>query len=674
MLKTRTIIIGCIALCIITTQARAQTDLPLDPATNGKTEQTEAALFQEIPSVFGSAKYEQKINEAPASVTIITAEQIKKYGYRQLSQILDSVPGMFMTNDRDYGYVGFRGFGRPGDYNTRVLLLVDSHRLNDATYDQAALGSETPIDVDVIERVEIIRGPASSLYGTNAFLGVINVITKKGRDIKGIELSAETSSYNSNRGRLTIGKKLQNGVEFLLSGNYYGSIGNRSLFYKEFDSPATNNGVADKKDHENYSNMLGKISYGDFSLQGGLSWRKKQIPTASFGTVFNDSRNGSVDQRGYLDLKYQHDFANEFTVKGRLYYDQYYYRGDYVYDYAGTGVPPFTLNQDHVNSEWVGGELTLIKRLLDRHKVTLGSEYREQFRTHQQNDDQNPPATYLNDKRHSNIWALYAQDEFSILDNLVLNVGVRHDQYSTFGGTTNPRAALIYNLNSTTLKLLYGRAFRAPNPFEQYYVSATTFKTNPNLQPETITTYEAVVEQQFGQHIRGIASFYRNDISDLISQRLDPGDGRIFFDNVDAVKAKGMELTVEGKWPTGLEGRVSYALQEARDTATDQILTNSPSNMAKLNLIVPLLQDKLFGGIETRYLSKRRTLAGNDTDAVFVTNLTLFSQRFVKGWEWSAQLSNIFNNKYADPGANDHVQDTIAQDGRTFWLKLKYRY
>ena len=233
---------------------------------------------------------------------------------------------------------------------------------------------------------------------------------------------------------------------------------------------------------------------------------------------------------------------------------------------------------------------------------------------------------------------------------------------------------MIYNLNSTTFKLLYGRAFRAPNPFEQYYVSATSFKTNPSLQPETITTYEAVVEQQFGQHIRGIASFYRNDISDLISQRLDPSDGRIFFDNVDAVKAKGMELTVEGKWPTGLEGRVSYALQEARDKATDQILTNSPSNMAKLNLIVPLLQDKLFGCIETRYLSKRRTLAGNYTDAVFVTNLTLFSQRFVKGWEWSAQLSNIFNNRYADPGANDHVQDTILQDGRTFWLKLKYHY
>jgi iron complex outermembrane receptor protein len=239
MFKTKTILIGCVVFYLAGAQARAQTDLPLDPIAVDQAASPEEALFQDIPSVFGSAKYEQKITEAPSSVTIITAEQINKYGYRQFSQIIDSVPGLFMTNDRNYGYVGFRGFGRPGDYNTRVLLLVDNHRLNDAIYDQAAVGSESPIDVDVIERVEIIRGPASSLYGTNAFFGVINVITKKGRDIKGIELSGETSSYNSNKGRLTIGKKLQNGVEFLLSGNYYGSIGNRSLFYKEFDSPAT---------------------------------------------------------------------------------------------------------------------------------------------------------------------------------------------------------------------------------------------------------------------------------------------------------------------------------------------------------------------------------------------------------------------------------------------------
>ena len=216
-------------------QRDASLDLPLDlPSPDSSSSQepraSEATLFDEIPSVYGAAKYDQKVNEAPAAITIITAEQIKKYGYRTFAQVLDSVPGLFTTDDRNYGYLGIRGFNRPGDYNTRVLILIDNHRMNDAVYDQGAIGTEAPIDVDVIDRVEIIKGPASSLYGTNAFFGVINVITKRGRDIKGAEISGEASSFNTYRGRLSYGNKFSNGVEMLLSGSYSGSEGRRELF------------------------------------------------------------------------------------------------------------------------------------------------------------------------------------------------------------------------------------------------------------------------------------------------------------------------------------------------------------------------------------------------------------------------------------------------------------
>jgi iron complex outermembrane receptor protein len=121
----------------------------------------ESTLFEEIPSVYGAAKYDQKVHEAPGAVIIITAEQIRKYGYRNFAQILDSVPGLFTNTDRNYGYIGIRGFNRPGDYTSRILLLIDNHRLNDAVYDQGGSGTETPIDVDLIDRVEVIKGPAS---------------------------------------------------------------------------------------------------------------------------------------------------------------------------------------------------------------------------------------------------------------------------------------------------------------------------------------------------------------------------------------------------------------------------------------------------------------------------------------------------------------------------------
>ncbi len=570
------------------TQTEATLDLPSEPSSpDGSSAKqsssdapiSESTLFDEIPSVYGAAKYDQKVNEAPAAVTLITAEQIKKYGYRNFAQILDSVPGLFTSNDRNYGYLGIRGFNRPGDYTSRVLLLIDNHRLNDAVFDQGGPGTEMPIDVDLIDRVEIIKGPGSSLYGTNALFGVVNVITKRGRDLKGAEVSGEASSFNTYRGRLSYGNKFSNGLEMLLSGSYSNSEGHRELFYPAFAS--TNNGIAKDADRDNLYYYTGKLSYGDFTLTGGHQWRKKNVPTAAFGSVFNDNRNRTVDERTYLDLVYQHEFANQLNVKARLYFDRYYYYGQSPYDILGTGTPPFTLNRDSTEADWWGAELTATKRLLDRHKLTIGTEYRDQFRLDQSNRDIDPPATYLNDKRHSSFVAAYLQDEWAIMDHLVLVAGARHDQYSTFGGTTNPRIGLISTWNKTTVKLLYGRAFRAPNPFEQFYAANIGSKANPNIKPEKIKTYELVVEQYLGNHLRALGSLYQYNISGLISQTTDPADGNLFYDNVDDLTARGAEFTVEGKWPSGLEGRVSYAIQSTRNDQMDQMLTNSPQHLVR---------------------------------------------------------------------------------------------
>jgi iron complex outermembrane receptor protein len=666
-----TLLLACPVLVVAQTELDGglSTTEPAPTKESAQVSGEEAMLLGETPIVYSAAKYEQKINEAPASVTLITADQIRKYGYRTFAQILQSVPGLFATYDRNYDYLGIRGFNRPGDYNSRVLVLVDGHRLNDAVYDQAPIGTDSPIDVDLIERVEVVRGPSSSLYGTNAFFGVINVITKRGRDIKGAEASWENSSYTSNKGRLTYGQKLSNGLEFIASGSYYYSVGQQNVFYQEFNTPDQNNGIAHRMDQDTFHNFFAKASYGDFTLQGGYVGRKKRIPTSAFGTLFNNGRDATVDNRGYLDLKYQHDFANQLTVKGRLYYDRYYYRGDFLLDY-----PPPTLNQDFLTTDQVGGELTLVKRLFDKHKVTLGGEFRSQFRMDQSNKDAEPPATYLDDKRKSNIGAFYLQDEFAITDRLILNAGFRYDHYSTFGGTVNPRAGLIYTWRDTTAKLLYGRAFRAPNPFEQFYVASVGSKANPGLKPETINTYELVLEQYLGHHIRGSVSGYYYEIDMLISQVLDPSDNLLVYQNGSKITAKGFELALEGKWPSGWDGRLSYAIQEARDNATDSVLTNSPQHLAKGNLIMPLFRDKVFASLETRYMSSRLTLAGRHAKNVFLTNVTLFTQQLLPGWEFSAQANNLFDHRYGDPGSGEHLQDTILQDGRTYWLKLKYRF
>jgi len=152
--------------------------------------------------VYTASKHLQSGTDAPSSVTVITADEIQKHGYRSLADVLQTVRGFFITYDRNYSSVGVRGFARPGDFNTRVLLLVDGHRLNDNIYDEAMLGTEFPVDIDLISRIEVVRGPVSSLYGSNALFAVINIITKRGPDLRGLELSGEVASFNSYSSKL----------------------------------------------------------------------------------------------------------------------------------------------------------------------------------------------------------------------------------------------------------------------------------------------------------------------------------------------------------------------------------------------------------------------------------------------------------------------------------------
>lgn len=165
---------GAIVLMVmvaLSSSARAQSALP-DLSI-------EDLMKLDAGQVFGASERLQPVTEAPASVSFITAEEIARYGYRTLADILRGVRGMYVTDDRNFSLIGTRGFGKPGNYNSRILLLVNGHRVNDNVFGQAEIGAEFGFDPATFERVEVIRGPASSLYGDSAFFAVVNVITKR---------------------------------------------------------------------------------------------------------------------------------------------------------------------------------------------------------------------------------------------------------------------------------------------------------------------------------------------------------------------------------------------------------------------------------------------------------------------------------------------------------------
>src|SRR5262245_22445638 len=186
-----------------------------------------------IDLVYGASRHEQRVTEAPSFVSVITASDIERYGYLTLADVLRSTHGFYTTNDRNYTYLGVRGFSRPSDYNSRFLLLIDGHRVNDNFYGAAFIGTEELIDVELIDRVEIVRGPSSSLYGTSAFFAVINVITKRQAAFPTLQMSGLGASYGTPAGRLNFAKSFEGGLSILASASALKSDG-QTLFYPEY--------------------------------------------------------------------------------------------------------------------------------------------------------------------------------------------------------------------------------------------------------------------------------------------------------------------------------------------------------------------------------------------------------------------------------------------------------
>ena len=615
----------------------------------------EALVKLEIPTVQSASKYNQKTTEAPASVSIITADDVKKYGYRTLADILQSVRGLNVSYDRNYALLGVRGFNR-GDFSSRVLLLIDGHRINNSLSDSAPIGTDFPLDVDLIEKVEVIRGPGSSLYGNNAFFGVVNVITRKGRDLPGygVEVSGEAASFDTYKGRASYGRKFQNEVEMLLSGSWYDSEGPDTLVLKEFQSGMTH--VVHEVDDDSYRNVFGTLSYKDFSLEGAFNTREKGIPTAPDFTAFNDRRTRNFDDRSFVNLKFAHDFAEAADVSAQIYYDRQEHTRDYLYN------PPELLNRERQQAQWWGTELQVKKVLLDRHVLVAGAEYRDDFDQSRRNFDVSPPSgDHVDVSRDSYNYGLYLQGDAAVRTNLHVNTGLRYDKYARTSPTVNPRLAVIYSpWENTTFKFVRGHAFRAPNFFERIF--------NSSLVPERITTHELVYEQGIGNHLRSSVSGFYNEIKHLIN----PQGGT--YITVDSADSKGVEFELQGFWTSGLRGRASYTLQDTELHHTGVPASDAPKHLGKFNLIAPIVRERLFAGLEFQYTSSRLTPDNTTAGGFGIVNLTLFSQNLLKGVEISGSIYNLLDRSYSDPRSNFLIEDLVPRDGRTFRVKVTYRF
>ena len=619
--------------------------------------------------VYSAAKREQKTSEAPSSVTVVTSQDVRAHGWRTLSELLRSVPGIYVTSTRTYGSAGVRGFERSGDFGGRMLLLVNGHRMNDPLYDSAAIVEDFIVDMDLIDRVEIVRGPGSTLFGTNAFFAVINVITKRADQFDGFEASGEIGTFDTARGRLTFGTRGEDGTETVLSASGLTSDGKAEVYMPRLVGSIPGfDGILRGGDGESATRYMGSHRRGGLAVEGFYVGRDKDTPPA-YGTVPYLPRH-TLDARAFVEARYEHALSADATLAARLYYDWYKYVGTYKWD---VGEPEFLTNRDFSQSESAGGELQLSWKPWPRHSASAGFEYRDNYRQLMQNYDVEPFYYVLNINPSTRILGLYLQDEYRPSDRLGVTAGLRYDHYDSFGESVNPRLAFVYGLSSvSTLKLLYGEAFRAPNANEFFYEEEGYVRRNPDLQPEKIATYEVVLERQFGVNWRGSLAGFFNEATDLIDTFTDEDDLYYYDNSSDDITARGAEVQADGQLGESTRVGASYSYTKTKDDATGEPLVLAPLHLFKAHLTAPVLPGKALMGLEVQHVSDRiNPASGRGYHAYWLVNATLFSHRWKDRWEASVSAYNIFEAEYH----RDIIGDLEnLQDGRVLRLKVSTRF
>jgi len=618
--------------------------------------------------VFSASKHLEDSRQAPSSVSTITAEDIRRYGWRTLGDALSSLRGFYTSYDRDYTYLGVRGILRPGDYNSRVLLLVNGHRMNDNVFDDAFIGTEGEIDLDLVDRIEIVRGPSSSLFGTNAVFGVINVITRHNISGSSVELSGDIATFLGRTGRLTT--SVQKGkLSGLFSGSLYRSAGQPRLFFPEFASPATNNGWAVDVDGDRSAHAFADLQYGNFRIHGLFSTRTKIIPTGSFGANFNDPANLSTDSRAYAELSY-HRAVSLGDINIRGYYDWYGFLG--VAAFGGLTPPTRLVGETFGGAHWVGTEASL-DRQIGRHRIIVGADYEHSIRILQENIWVGQ-GLFFYDHRQPSRAAVYGEGELNFIPKLSIRLGSRLDWFSLYGTSLSPRIAFVYSPNSrTSVKYIYGRAFRAPNVYENYYADGIVVEApSTHLKPETIGSNEVILERGLSSWLQVTVDVSDNHLQNLIDQEPDPATGLSHFVNIGQDRGQNLEVELEAKRASGLAMRASLTMADTSETILRTNLENSPRKLIKFNGTIPLSR-RFFGALESRYISSQQSYQGTRVQPAWLTNATLSTGPALRDWEFSASVYNAFNNARFDPAGPDLVEPAIRQDGRTFLFKLSRR-
>jgi outer membrane receptor for ferrienterochelin and colicins len=639
---------------------------------SGSTRELDSLLNISVPPKSRSAfqistasKSAQTESEAPASVTVVTSGDIERYGYRTIADLLNSVAGFYLTDDRTYTYLGVRGFGLPSDYNNRLLLLLDGHALNENIYGSVYIGNETPFDLATVDRVEIVRGPFP-LYGNSAMFAVVNIVTKKGRSFDGIRASGGGGSHGAAFANIAWGTEFRSGWDLLFSGSAGRSDGEDiylKAFDRAFDSSLTSDGRTHHLDWEKYLGTWMHVSRKNVSIQAGYTSRRKEIPTASWGSPFGATGLYAFDERGFAAASYAPSFGStmKLTLTGSA--DYYGYRAAY---------PAETVTYDHAYARWASFDAQFKWDFAAMNRITAGAGFTRTASSEYSYWDADTTYVHFNDPY--SVLSGFLQDEWQIFDNLAVTGGLRFEARSGVPDAITPRASIVWLPESrASIKCMYGEGFRNPSVDELYFEDPTSnYKRSENLHAERIHSLELAGEFSPIENLTLKFTLYQYKLRGLISKMLDTTDGSYQFRNGEDLSSRGMEFETHFHATSGVMAYFGYSYQETTLEATSERTPNSPPHLVKAGMSIPLFGLSALS-LEARHEAGRRTLpidpavsnAAESTDAFTLVHLHVITERLLSGVRLWGSIRNIFDTVIELPVGVEHVMRAVPQTRRT---------
>ncbi len=631
-----------------------------------------------------ASKYEQRVSEAPASVTIISAEEIEQHGYTSLAEALNSVAGFYLAHDHVRFSMGTRGFNRPQDYNNRMLVLVNGHAANESLYGAAFFDRGQGINLDLVERIEVVRGPGSVLYGTGAMFAVINVVTKSAADQSGGGVRVSGGTYGERGVQASMLADLNPRMR-LTAGMQSRGTNSLDRYYPEFDTPEQNNGVAEGLDWDARRNAYVSLQYDQWELQAMWFASEAGVPNADLTSRFNPEEGLFQTERITVDLKRSDDLSPVAQLHTRAFYSRDELNSELSYGinlqqagFGGNGNLNGT-NLQQVEGTTAGIEVNLNWDVWSFFRMIVGTQFHHTYNASLRSTfavtGGGLSIPFFTGSFDRNLWSVYAQAEYQLLPTLALTGGLRQDLYAT-NLLYSPRLAAVYHPHpTTTFKLLYGTAFREPSVLERTFESDIVgLISNADIQPERIRTTELIWEQHLSTRFSTSIALYDYAIRDLINAG-SATENMSQFQNLGSVEARGGEIGITSRPMPDHEVGGSYSYQWAQQTHPTSSGTayNAPHHLIKLQWRYTgwswgTLAMEGFGE------SGRETARGTPTKRVFLLNTHLRTRPIWYGFVLSMHVHNVLDHTYTLPAGRQHEQDHFVQDGRRVTVGLAFTF